>query len=264
VGSGEYESDCIGRKDERISQMQMGPYYFGGYYLIKLKPIDFGEDRGKTIWTCDRMINCLALDDWCISWMHTKPNKKTKHLLQLNDEKINEIQQWTNCRFELNVNGFPDLKMAQEYKGLFFKSINDLELLSINFPEIDANLLIDEFAPGNNTQTGNYNNGNFYLRNYLLRKELENEDATEEFLGYDFIGVECDGVIQSFYWSDITSKVEGEFNLYPNKFGLYDAIENPTEIRQFLNDPINLLDGIPYFIVKIKRVRSASTSYLIS
>ena len=56
----------------------METHYLAGYYLIKLKPIDFGDDTNKTVWTCSKCINYSAFNNWCLSWTQDKLDKEKK------------------------------------------------------------------------------------------------------------------------------------------------------------------------------------------
>jgi hypothetical protein len=237
----------------------MERHYNGGYYLIKTKPIDFGAAKDKVARTCSRCINICVFDNWCLSWTGDKLGEKEKKELGLTDEMIKEIQQWTDNRFDNDSNVFPDLKTAIEFKDLFFKSRNDLEIYSLYFPETETNLLIEEFAEGKNTSEFNYNNGNFSLRNNLIKKTEEKDDINEELLGYDFIGVECDGSFHSFYCHNITKTIIDKFSLTINANGLFDKPKMQHEISAYLNDPKTGLEPIPWYIVKVKRQKNVSS-----
>jgi hypothetical protein len=235
------------RQAPNVSGKHMERYYNGGYYLIKRKPIDFGADKDKVVGTCSRCINFSVFDNWCLSWMSDKLDNDEKKDLELSDEKIQEIQKWTDSRFDNGSNVFPDIKLAQEFKDNFFNSRNDIEIYGLYFPETDSDLLLEEFAEGKNTKEFNYNNGDFGLRNNLSRKTVEIDNINEEFLGYDFIGVECDGSFHSFYCHDITQALIEKFTLTLNANGLFDKPERPNEIREYLNNPntgLNLFRGI--------------------
>jgi hypothetical protein len=237
----------------------MERHYNGGHYLIKSKPIDFGVDKDKVVGNCSRCINFSVFDNWCLSWMSDKLDEREKIELELTDKKIEEIQKWTDSRFDYGSNVFPDLKAAIEFKNLFFKSRNDILIYSLYFPETDTNFLIDEFAEGKNTNEFNYNNGNFGLRNNLIKRTEEIDDINEELLGYDFIGVECDGSFHSFHCHDITKTLIDKFSLTLNANGLFDKPERPIEIRKYLNDPKTGLEPVPWYIVKVKRQKNASS-----
>mgnify|MGYP000227026288 CR=1 FL=1 len=155
----------------------MERYYNAGYYLIKKHPIDFGKDKEKIVSTCSGCINTTAFDLWALSWT-TQLDKKDKSELGLNDQIIKQIQEWTE---ERNNDGrigfgnvFPDLKMAKEFKDLFYKDRHEIEIFAIDFSETETNNLIEDFAPGKNGGF-NYNNGNFGLRDNLLKKNDETQ-----------------------------------------------------------------------------------------
>lgn len=244
---------------KQVSGKHMERHYNGGYYLIKKKPIDFGADKDKVVGTCSRCINFSVFDNWCLSWMSDKLDINEKKELELTDEKIKEIQKWTDNRFDNGSNVFPDLETTQDFKDNFFKSRNDIEIYSLYFSETDTDLLLNEFAEGENTKEFNYNNGYFGLRNNLIKKTDESVDQNEEFLGYDFIGVECDGSFHSFYCHDITKTLIDKFSLTLNANGLFEKPERPIEIREYLNDPKTGLEPIPWYIVKVKRQKNASS-----
>jgi hypothetical protein len=229
-------------------------YYKAGYYLIKKKPINFGADRGNLVETCSACINLSVFDNWCLSWMSEKLDKKEKIELELTDSKIKKIHKWTDIRFDNGSNVFPDLKTAIEFKDLFLKDKSDVNIYSLVFPEVDTELLISEFAEGKNTTEFNYNNGNFGLRKNLIKKEEDLDNYNEKFLGYDFIGVECDGSFHSFYCHDITKKLIDKFSLTLNSNGLFEKIELAEKIREYLNDPDTGLEPVPWYIVKVKMI----------
>ncbi|MCA0383152.1 MAG: hypothetical protein LCH58_13375 [Bacteroidetes bacterium] len=233
----------------------METHYLAGYYLLKLKPLDFGDDINKTVWTCGNCLNISAFDNWCLSLGYEKLDKKDKKALNLTDDKINEIYHWTDSRFSDLINGFADLETAKEFKDLFYNSRDDIQILGLYFPQTDAELLIEDFREGNNVDEFNYNNGDIGIRKNLQKKIVEQADSNEEFLGYDFIGVEGDGSFHSFYCSNITKTLTTKFNLKTNAFGLFDEIENREEIRAYLNDPKSLLEPLPYYFAKVTRVK---------
>ncbi|AZA48517.1 hypothetical protein EG346_10110 [Chryseobacterium carnipullorum] len=115
------------------------PHYLGGYNIIKLKPISFGALQGKTSHTCSSCINFSIFDSWTQSWVKQNLGKTQQAELNINDEKIKEIQKWTEAKFDNLANLFPTLEDAKEFKNLFLENIPDLGIYSINFSEIDAN-----------------------------------------------------------------------------------------------------------------------------
>ncbi len=238
----------------------MERYYNAGYYLIKKHPIDFGIDNGKIVATCSGCINITAFDFWALCWTMQLDNKD-KSELGLNDQSIKQIQEWTEKRFYDGRIGygnvFPDLKMALEFKDLFYKDRPEIEILAIDFSETETNNLIEDFAPGENAGF-NFNNGVFGLRDNLLKKNYETADTISDFLGFDFIGVECDGTFHSFYCHDITKELIDKFGLTLNEHGLFESIPDSDLIRDYLNSQETGLEPVPWYIVKVKKIRNAS------
>jgi hypothetical protein len=237
----------------------MERYYNAGYYLIKARLLDFGEYKGKAVSTCSRCINISVFDHWCFIGTSDKLDEKEKIELDLTDEKINKIQQWTDNKFENSTNVFPELKIANEFKDLFFRNRKDIEIFSLYFSETETQLLIEEFGKGKNTNEFNYNDGNFELRHNLIKRTEEKDDENEEFLGYDFIGVECDGSFHSFYCNDITNSLIEKFSLRLNKFGLFEELYERNNIKEYLNNQETRLEPVPWYLVKVKRIKHTNS-----
>ena len=235
----------------------MERYYNAGYYLIKKQPIDFGDDKEKIVSTCSGCINATAFDTWAWSWS-TQLDKKVQSFLELTDNTIQLIQEWTDKKFDNGEIGFgnvfPDLKMALEFKDLFYKDRQDIEIFAVDFSETDTNNLIEDFAPGEN-EGFNFNNGHFGLRENLLKKNHETADSISHILGFDFIGVECDGSFHSFYCHNITKELIDKFGLVINENGLFESIPDPDLIRDYLNDQETGLEPVPWYIVKVKKIK---------
>ena len=229
------------------------PYYLGGYQIIKLKPINYGALKGETANTCSGCINFSIFDSWAQSWTKQNLDQEQKQELKLDEQKIIEIQKWTEAKFENLANLFTNLEDATAFKNCFLSDIPDLEIYSINFSEKDKNLLIEEFAEGMNTETFNYNNGDFNLRKNLLKNFPENKD--EIFLGFDLIGVECDGSFHSFICTNASEELKVKFGLGLNEYGLFDTINDSDELRNFLLDE-KFFEPVPYYICKVKKLIS--------
>ena len=230
----------------------MEKYYNAGYYLMKLKPIEFGADKDKIVETCSDCINFSVFDYWCLSWTGDKLTKEQKIELDLTDEKISAIQKWTDDKFDKKEirwgNALPDLEAVLTFKSLFFSNIKNIDIYTIYFSETDTDSLIEEF------DKDGMNNGNFGLRINLMKKN-ENKSATnEEFLGYDFIGVEGDGSFHSFYCHNITTALVNQFSLVINEHGLFQEIKEPKRLKDYLNIPENGLEPVPWYIVKTMKI----------
>ena len=80
------------------------PYYFGGYFLLRPKPLEFGSNKNKLVQTTSSCINHAVIDTWAYSWttQDKKMLREVKETLQIDDEKIKQIQSWVDRNFELN------------------------------------------------------------------------------------------------------------------------------------------------------------------
>jgi hypothetical protein len=231
----------------------MEKYYLGGYYLIKTVPIDYWGEENKVVRSCSGCFNIHAFDDWCTSWISDK-NFHVKIDLELSDEVFEGIQKWAIERFEFGTNVLPDLQTALEYKELFFKSREDIQIYSIYFPETDADLLISQFEERENNKYFKYKFEDFALRKNLIKKIEEPNNANEELLGYDFIGVEASGSFHTFHCHGIAQTLIDNFSLRMNEFGLFDEPIYPDSIREYLNKPNAPVEQVPWYIVKVKLV----------
>jgi hypothetical protein len=235
----------------------MEVYYFGGYFLVMTNPIAFGQDNAKIALTCSGCINTTVFDFWCISWTNTKIDPKQKNQLGLTNEKIVEIQGWTDDKINKGLiqwgNAFPDLETAVTLKKLFFSDLDNIDIYSIYLSETDAALLIEDFRTESN------NNVDYSLRHNLLKRITETQNPNEEFLGFDMIGVERDGGFHSFYCHDITQELINKFSLDINEYGLFSTIPKPDLVREYLNAEETGLEPVPWYIAKTKRFKYASS-----
>ena len=229
------------------------PYYFGGYYLLRPKPIVFGSDKGKLTQTTSACIND-ALDTWVYSWsiQSKKMQEQAKKDFQLDDSALTQIQAWADEKFELGklqwIDTFPELQSALEFKHTFMSHLNDAHIYSIYLRATDSEALTNEFKSDQNNQA------EFGLRQNLLRKIVENESLNEVLLGYDLIGVEIGGSYHSFYCNDATQELIDKFQLTLNENGLFDEVEDWTPVTEYLNDETNGFEPVPWYVAKTKRV----------
>lgn len=235
----------------------MEEYYFAGYFLIMTNPIGFGKDKAKIVFTCSGCVNTSAFDFWCISWTNTEIGSKEKAQLGLTNEKILEIQRWTDDKINKGQiqwgNAFSDLETTITFKKLFFPNLSNTDIYSIYLSQTDSNLLIEEFQPASNSSI------DYSLRHNLSKRIAETQNKNEEFLGFDLIGLERDGAFHSFYCHNITQDLITKFSLVINKYGLFSSIPRPDLLRKYLNAEENGLETVPWYIAKTKRLK-----YIIS
>jgi len=227
-------------------------YYLGGYYLTKLKPKSYGDDKGDFIYTCSECINDHILDIWSYSWTtdNNKQIDEIKKNYQFTDQQIIEIRNWVDKNFNENkigfLNVFTDLETAIEYKDKFFSQLDDIKIFALYFDTKERADILEEFKPQSEKM------GDIGLRVTLL-KEIE-ENANEVFIGFDYIGVEIGGSFHTFHCHDIGEELSDKFGLTLNNFGLFDGDVNSKQVLDYLNDEENGCEPVPWFIVKTKLV----------
>ncbi len=227
-------------------------YYFGGYYLTKLRPKSYGAETGSLIYTCSECINDHILDTWSYSWTldNNKHIEEIKSNYHLSDEQITEIRNWVDEKHNENkigwTNVFVDIETALEYKNKFFAHFKDIKIFALYFDTNERIDILEEFKPQSEKM------GEIGLRLTLL-KELEEQD-NEELLGYDYIGIEIGGSIHSFHCHDIGKELSDTFNLTINKYGLFDSAKHSKQVLDYLNDEENSCEPVPWYLAKTKLV----------
>jgi len=232
----------------------MTPYYFGGYYLIKERPIDFGSLKSKTVLTCSNCINDSLVENWSYTWATNKNDQieSIKQDYRLTDEIIPSIRRWVDESFNNKrigwINTFNDLQTAKDYKSNFFSHLLDTRIIGIYFSDREMETLLTEFKPqGENLGTiGLYDN--------LSKRIPEENSSAETLIGHDIIGIEVDGGFHTFYCHDISKELTAKFDLTINKFGLFDDAENWQNILDYMNDERNGFSPVPWFVCKTKLV----------
>ena len=229
-------------------------HYIGAYYLIKLKPIDFGTIMDSKIYTCSRCLNDSFFDSWAISWVKTEKKElnEVKTTFKLTDKNIEEIQVWAEKKLDEEklgwINTFSDLKTLNEYKEKFFPKESDFEVLSISFPESELNNVLESIKQTDSQlgEIGIYNN--------LKNKKVENDKS--EFLGYDLIGIEISGDFHSFHCHNLSNDLKEKFGVIINEFGLIEKVSDWDKIIEYMNDQENGFEPVPWFYVKVNKIRN--------
>ena len=230
-------------------------YYLGAYHLLKLKPLDFGKFKGKKVLTGSRCLNESYFDAWSLSWTEDGMKKlsEPKDEFNISESQIKEIQKWSDPKFNDKhlgwINTFNDLETLLEYKSRFFKSVSDFETIGIYFPENLIQDFINEFDP----QTDK--TGAIGILDCLKQKTPERIDD-EEFIGYDLIGMEFSGDYHSFHCYDNADEMINKFDLTLNERGLINEFKNKQDLLEYANNPDNGLPFVPWYLVKVKKVKS--------
>src|SRR5437588_742078 len=166
----------------------MSSYYLGGYFLIKLRPIDFGSLKEHTVYTCSTCINNTLIENWSYSWP-TDNNSQINSVLKdfdLELSQISEIRNWVDKEYENEHIGWKSiflyLETTKNYKQTFFSHLDEILIMGIYFPESESVELLKEFETN---KIGLYQT--------LKKKIPENQNPDEKFIGFDLIGIEHNG-----------------------------------------------------------------------
>lgn len=227
----------------------MSSYYLGGYFLIKLRPVDFGSPKEHTVYTCSTCINDTLIENWSYSWTadnNSQINSVLKDFdLELN--KISEIRSWVDKEYDHQHIGwqsvFLDLQTAKRYKQAFFSHLDEILIIGIYFNESESLKLLKEFETNK-----------IGLHQTLQKKIPENQSMNEKLLGFDLIGVEISGDFHTFYCHDISNELTNRFNLEINSYGLLNNTDNWEPVLEYMNDEEIGLEPVPWFSVKVKLI----------
>lgn len=231
-------------------------YYLAGYYLLKTKPIDYGEDIFNIAYTASSCINNGVLDNWSYSWTSDNDNEidAIKALFKIDNESIASIREWVDNAFNNELIGwqniFRDLATLKEYIT-FFPNKESFIVLSLYFSEINADELILEFSPKSSQ------NGRIGMELFLSEKRIEQELDEEKDIGFDLIGIEISGDFHSFYCHNVTSELLSKFHfLHINKYGLFNKLDQQQIkiVEEYANMDNTEFEPVSWFMVKTKLV----------
>lgn len=229
-------------------------YYLGAYFLLKLRPLDFGKYEGLKVATGSRCLNDSYLDTWSLPWTQDGKNSlsEPQEEFGLTNTQIKAIQKWSDKRFDEQaigwINTFSEIETLREYKKKFFPKASDFEAIGIFFPENVVQDFIDEFEQAIGTD------GKIGILNCLKNKTPEQPDL-ERFIGYDLIGIEYSGDYHSFHCYDKADELIEMFGLTLNEKGLFEEFENKKDLLEYANDPVNGLPDFPWYIVRVKALK---------
>jgi hypothetical protein len=230
--------------------------YLAGYFLMKLKPLLFGTEIGKHVYSCSRCINDNLVDMWSYSWTNDNDElaEVAKENFNLADEHITAIRKWVGHMHHENKllwpDLFTDLESVSAYRQNFFSHLEELKIIGLYFDEDAVAGILDKFGPTSN------NIAEIGFRTILMKQVQEIENEIEIPIGYDFIGIDAGGSFHSFYCHDKGRELEKKFELTLNKYGLFDYSKNYKEVLDHLNVPANGCEPDPWYVAKMKLVTS--------
>lgn len=230
------------------------PFYQAGYFLIKLRPITFGSQASKSVYTCSTCINDSLLDSWSYTWT-TKNNDgidEIKASLELNDSKIELIRDWADREFAVKRIGWPnvfkDIETAQEYRNTFLPHLSDTHIIGVYFSEPEIADLLSEFDPMREGL-------GFIGLHWNLQQMLPEDLSTREtFIGFDIIGIENGGDFHTFYCHDMSNDLVEKFHLTLNRYGLFDDSPDWHSVTDYMNAEETGCEPVPWYVCKVKLV----------
>jgi hypothetical protein len=233
--------------------------FLGGYYLLKLRPLSYGSQLGKTVYTASDCINDNLLGDWAYSWAALRQSTKlAKDKFRISDEDLDRIGQWVEAKHVKNLVGWINLfaapETAIEFQRTFFSHLDDLRLMSLYFDSHSADQIVEEFKPPfeNHGEIGLYQN--------LSKCIPEDKNSDETLIGYDLIGIEEAGDFHSFHCHDIGKELCEKFGLVINDYGLFEPTDSWDGVLDFLNDEKNGCEPVPWFVARTKLVDSKTVA----
>lgn len=226
-------------------------YYLAGYYLIKLRQLDFRSFSSKFIYCCSTCINDSLLDSFSRSWTFNSDYlQQVKDYLKIDLTKINQIQEWVEKK-DLEgrtgyLNIFYDIAAAKEYRDRFFSNLENIKIFALYFPCSESEDIIKEFELQNSSQV------EFGIVHILKNKKKAIGDAN--IIGYDLIGIELDGNFHSFHCHDLYSDLNRQFGVQLNKYGLLDSDLNWEKLINYMNDEKNGCEPVPWYFAQIRLI----------
>ncbi|RYE56776.1 MAG: hypothetical protein EOP48_07255 [Sphingobacteriales bacterium] len=229
-------------------------FFFGGYYLLRLKPLLFGTEKGILVYSSSECINDNLVGSWSYAWLNDSDEQaeEAKENLQLTDELIESIRDWVAVKQVENKlawpNIFSDIDSMFEYRRRFFSHIENVATVGLYFDEESTEQILKQFKPTSNqiAEIG--------LRSLLSQKLEEFEKENEDLIGYDFIGVDIAGSFHTFYCHDKARELEKKFGLSLNSYGLFDSSDNVPGVLEYINTTTNGFEPDPWFAAKTKLV----------
>lgn len=228
-------------------------FFLGGYYLLQLRPLNLKTMATELAFSCSTCFNDNMVEDWSYSWVNDtqKETEEVKQKFGFNDDQIASVREWVDARHLEGKLGwrnvFADRDTALEYRNTFFSHVKDIKVISLYFDETEARDLVGIFTPKKEKY------GEIGLSQFLSRKIPEKASADEKEIGYDLVGVEISGDLHTFHCHEAANVLIDKFGLQLNEYGLFDFSENLDPAVDYMNDPHNGFEQVPWFYVKVKQ-----------
>lgn len=226
-------------------------YYKAGYYLIKTRPISFGNFKDKQVLTCSSCINDSLLDTFSRPWtIHKNEKEDAIKDFGIDYQTIDLIHSWTDKMDTENKIGYPGLfysiDSAKEYRDRFFSHLKNVSIYGLYLPEVEMENLIKEFEPQGEKM------GEIGLRYNLRKRELDNDYG--KLIGFDLIGIESGGDFHTFHCHDLYGDLKRDLEIEINEYGLINSDSKWEELVDYMNDENKGFEPVPWYFTKIRLI----------
>jgi hypothetical protein len=86
-------------------------------------------------------------------------------------------------------------------------------------------------------------------------KQKIHENKNDVCLGFDLIGIEDGGDFHSFHCHDMSKELIEKFGIEINEYGLINKTDKWKEMVEYMNDDETGCEPVPWYYVKIKRMK---------
>ena len=216
---------------------------------MKINKVDYGSIKNREIITVSDCINESYFDSWSFSWTRDgKEKSKISKAVGLSEERITNLQNWVDKKFERNEIGwqniFYSLDDLNKYKSKYFNDRNDLVILGLSFSETEMEGLLEKFKPQSEKD------GEIGIRYALRQKNPENQKG--KFLGFDIVGIKLGGRFHTIHCHDLQNELTDKFGIEFFEHGLIKSCEDWKMMTDYCNDESNGLEPVPWFYCKVK------------
>ncbi|MEM7343944.1 MAG: hypothetical protein AAF485_06850 [Chloroflexota bacterium] len=181
----------------------------------------------RQFWTVSSCICELYPDSWIFSWS-VDSGENYQQILQLDDNKFKNLQNWADDVMEKDKFGWPniflDITTAREFYNQYLTHLPNIKLLSIGLADSYVTEFIRENKPGPGMGEGGV------YKKLLQREPVEVNGISR---GFEILGDELGGQFHSFVCNSLETVYKKELNISLNPNGLIERYEEAIEATDY-------------------------------
>lgn len=166
-----------------------------------------------------------------LSWVRVDASARERHrrALGVTADEIEDLQAWTDARFETGEVGWPgiflSLPAALEFGRRFLGSATQTKLIAFAVPAVHLPFALESLTPGED----------FGLPGALvmLRRRQPLHEPGWLRRGYEVLGMDVSGSAHSFVCNGLEEQFVGELGIELNRFGLIDDLEQASRAAAY-------------------------------